>query len=61
MHYNNDGKNYKVTFTPADDPNAISNVKADSRKSATYNLSGQPVTRTYRGVVIQNARKVLRK
>lgn len=61
MHYNNDGKNYKVTFTPADDPNAISNVKADSSKSATYNISGQPVTRTYRGVVIQNARKVLRK
>ena len=61
MHYNNDGKNYKVTFTPADDPNAINNVKADSSKSATYNLSGQPVTRTYRGVVIQNARKVLRK
>ena len=60
MHYNNDGKNYKVTFTPADDPNAIGNVKADSSKSATYNLSGQPVTRTYRGVVIQNARKVLR-
>ena len=60
MHYNNDGKNYKVTFTPADDPIAISNVKADSRKSATYNLSGQPVSRTYRGVVIQNARKVLR-
>ena len=59
MHYNNDGKNYKVTFTPADDPLAISNVKADSRKSATYNLSGQPVTRTYRGVVIQNARKIV--
>lgn len=59
IHYNNDGKNYKVTFTPADDPLAISNVKADSRKSATYNLSGQPVTRTYRGVVIQNARKIV--
>jgi len=63
IHYNNGGNNYRVTFyTGSDeDPNAISNVKADSSKSATYNLSGQPVTRTYRGVVIQNARKVLRK
>lgn len=62
IHYNNGGKNYRVTFTyDTSDWNAISNVKADSSQSGTYNLSGQPVTRTYRGVTIQNARKVLRK
>ena len=61
IHYNNDGKNYRVTFTyDTSDWNAISNVKADSSQSGTYSLSGQPVTRTYRGVTIQNARKVLR-
>jgi hypothetical protein len=62
IYYNNGGENYMVTITPrVDDPNAIKDVKAESRKSGTYNLSGQPVTRTYRGVTIQNARKVFRK
>ena len=62
IYYNNGGENYMVTITPrVDDPNAIEDVKAESRKSGTYNLSGQPVTRTYRGVTIQNARKVFRK
>ena len=64
MRYNNGGedKNYKVTFsTGGDDPNAIGNVNAnDNANTKLYNLSGQPVTRTYRGIVIQNARKVLR-
>jgi formylmethanofuran dehydrogenase subunit D len=62
LHYNNDGKNYKVTFTPADDPLAIGKVNSQpsTLNSQLYNTSGQPVTRTYRGVVIQNARKVLR-
>lgn len=63
IHYNNGGNNYRVTFSTGDDddPNAISNVKAENSQFGTYNLSGQPVTRTYRGVTIQNARKVLRK
>ena len=61
IYYNNGGENYMVTITPREDPNAIEDVKAESRKSGTYNLSGQPVTRTYRGVTIQNARKVFRK
>ena len=38
-----------------------SNVNVnDNVNTKLYNMSGQPVTRTYRGVVIQNARKVLR-
>lgn len=63
IHYNNGGNNYRVTFSTGgdDDPNAISNVNAENSQFSTYNLSGQPVTRTYRGVTIQNARKVLRK
>ena len=61
IHYNNGGQNYRVTFTfDGSSWSAISNVKADSSKAGAYNLSGQPVTRTYRGVTIQNARKVLR-
>lgn len=62
FYYNNGGENYMVTITPrVDDPNAIDKVNAnDKANTKLYNLSGQPVTRTYRGVVIQNARKVLR-
>lgn len=62
IYYNNGGENYMVTITPrVDDPNAIDKVNAnDKANTKLYNLSGQPVTRTYRGVVIQNARKVLR-
>lgn len=62
IHYKNGDQNYKVTFSTGsdDDPNAIGKVKVEGREGTTYNLSGQPVTRTYRGVTIQNARKVLR-
>lgn len=62
IYYKNGDQNYKVTFSTGsdDDPNAIGKVKVEGREGTTYNLSGQPVTRTYRGVTIQNARKVLR-
>ena len=64
MHYKNGEDNYRVTFTTSsdDDPNAIGNVNAkpSTLNSQLYNTSGQPVTRTYRGVVIQNAKKVIR-
>lgn len=64
MHYRNGEDNYRVTFTTSsdDDPNAIGNVNAkpSTLNSQLYNTSGQPVTRTYRGVVIQNAKKVIR-
>ena len=62
IHYNNGGQNYKVTFS-TDDPTAINGVnsKPSTLNSQLYNMSGQSATRTYRGVVIQNARKVLRK
>ena len=64
MHYRNGEDNYRVTFTTSsdDDPNAIGNVNAkpSTLNSQLYNTSGQSVTRTYRGVVIQNAKKVIR-
>ena len=45
----------------SEDPDAIGNVSVtDKAVGQRYNLSGQPVTRTYRGIVIQNARKVFR-
>ena len=62
MRYNNGGqdKNYKVTFTTGgdNDPDAIGDVKIESRKSGTYNLSGQPVNENAKGIVIVNGKKV---
>ena len=62
IHYNNGGKNYKVTFSTGDedDPNAIDNVKAENRKAQYYNLSGQPVDESTKGVVIVNGKKIVK-
>jgi len=62
IHYNNGGNNYRVSFSTSseEDPDAIGNVNANvNANGQRYNMSGQPVTRTYRGVVIQNARKIV--
>ena len=53
---------YLISFEKVDETN-IKNVQSSMlnvQSEKSYNISGQPVTRTYRGVVIQNARKVLR-
>lgn len=51
----------KFTF-PGGDPSAIKDIEAESEVSgAAYNLSGQQVNDSYRGVVIKNGKKVVRK
>lgn len=53
---------YLVNFEEADDETSIESPDPTLSKGVgtVYNLSGQPATRTYRGVTIQNARKVFR-
>ena len=53
---------YLVNFEEADDETSIESLTPALSKGegTVYNLSGQPVTKTYRGVTIQNARKVFR-
>lgn len=51
----------KFTF-PGDDPTAIKDIETENEVSgATYNLSGQQVGGNYRGIVIKNGKKVVRK
>lgn len=56
---------YGVQFVPegADPITGIHNVNADfnSANAALYNLAGQKVSKDYKGVVIQNGRKVVNK
>ena len=44
-------------------PNAIEMVAADQqpRRAVAYNLAGQKVSDSYKGIVVINGRKVLRK
>ena len=39
----------------------ISTVKADAVNAPAYNLAGQKVAESYKGVVIQNGRKLIQK
>ena len=51
----------KFTF-PGDDPTAIKDIETENEVSgAAYNLSGQKVDGNYRGIVIKNGKKVVRK
>lgn len=53
---------YLISFEKVGDETGVKSLTPTLSKEegAVYNLSGQPVTRTYRGITIQNARKVLR-
>lgn len=55
----------KVTLKPADSTTGISNIKASpstlDANAPMYNLAGMRVTSSYKGVVIQNGRKFIRK
>lgn len=43
------------------DPNSIKTVKTEENNAPAYNLAGQKVGKDYKGVVIQNGRKVINK
>ena len=40
-------------------PTAIEEINADSRSGQRYNLMGQPVGKDYRGIVIEDGRKII--
>lgn len=45
----------------ADDPAGISNLRADAAQQAQYNLQGQRINANYRGLVLTNGKKYLKK
>jgi hypothetical protein len=51
----------KFTF-PEEDPMSINDIEVENEVSgATYNVAGQKVDGNYRGIVIQNGKKLIRK
>ena len=51
----------EVHYMPAGVNVAIDEVKSDAVKSTgRYNLLGQPVSESYRGIVIENGKKVIK-
>ena len=60
VHKTDDATLGEVIYMPADTSTGIDNLKNDVKGSSTrYNIMGQPVNNTYRGIVIQNGKKVL--
>jgi hypothetical protein len=60
------GINVKAITINADLPEAgggtgIKNVTTTANSSAIYNLAGQKVSESYKGVVIQNGKKMINK
>lgn len=51
-----------VTYPASDETNGISTMKAsESQDAPLYNLAGQNVSASYKGVVLQNGKKILQK
>ena len=50
-------------FTPKDDTNGIVNINASTsaKKSVRYNMNGQQVNASYKGLVIENGKKFVQK
>lgn len=50
-------------FTPKDDTNGIININASTsaKKSVRYNMNGQQVNASYKGLVIENGKKFVQK
>lgn len=56
--------NYKVTFTTGIDPDGVHLLPASKAKGETYNFAGQRLgkdAKNYKGIVIENGKKTLRK
>lgn len=52
---------YDIKFTPANVSDGISNISVDSAKAGkTYNLAGQLVSDSYKGMVIKNGKKFVK-
>lgn len=55
---------YGFQFTPGGDPSGVETIKVEKAWNANapmYNLSGQQVDKSYKGIVIQNGRKFVNK
>lgn len=61
--YNDTPQLYLISFEKTADATAIKNIDADAAdaNAPIYNLAGQQVTNSYKGVVIQNGKKRLNK
>lgn len=53
--------NFKIILEEGEAPTTINNMTIQDSKPVRYNLSGQRVTKNYRGLVIENGRKVMMK
>ena len=52
---------YDIKFTPANVSNGISNISVDSVKAGkTYNMAGQQVSGSFKGLVIKNGKKYVK-
>ena len=52
---------YDIKFTPAKVSNGISNINVDSAKAGkTYNMAGQQVSSSFKGLVIKNGKKFVK-
>jgi hypothetical protein len=57
----NGGTNQQWILRPADVPSAILQPTLTAVPHSAYNLAGQRVSATYKGIVIVNGKKILRK
>ena len=52
---------YDIKFTPANYTNGISNISAAAKKNGkTYNMAGQEVSSSAKGIVIKNGKKYVK-
>ena len=52
---------YDIKFTPTNVSNGISNINVDSAKAGkTYNMAGQQVSGSFKGLVIKNGKKYVK-
>ena len=52
---------YLISFTKTADPSGINVVKANQQNGAIYNVAGQKVSSSYKGLVIVNGKKMIQK
>ena len=51
----------QAQLVPIDDWDAISQIDADTATHVRYNIAGQRVDKNYKGIIVENGRKFLRK
>ena len=59
--YNTTNQLYLISFEKTGDATGITAVKAAQQNGAIYNVAGQMVTSSYKGLVIKNGRKYIQK